>query len=117
MDLYLLLPKEAAALINVPCESLVAMIAAGRLGAFRDSGEWWIPLKCLTDLRSDEIDVGPAEALEQLVSARENPLQSLSDEAAERIESSDFPPGSVGLCLQQAMVMIRRHQAGTEKMG
>jgi hypothetical protein len=116
MDLYLLLPKEAAALINVPCESLVAMIAAGRLGAFRNSGEWWIPLKCLTQLASDEFDVGPAEALEQLVSTKENPLQSLSDEAAERIETSDFPPGSVGLCLQQAMLMFRRHQAGTDDL-
>jgi len=117
MELNLLLPKEAAALINVPCDSLVAMITAGRLGAFRNSGEWWIPLKCLTELASDEIDVGPAEALEQLVSAKQNPLQLLSNEAAERIENSDFPPGSVGLCLKQALLLFRRHQAGTGDLG
>src|SRR4249919_289202 len=112
MEFHLLLPGEAATLLGTSQVVISELISAGKLGAFRDAGEWWIPLQCLAMYTGDEFSVDAACALSDLVRKGGAFVRAFADqpEAVERIEQGDFPAGSVGACLQQAMRMYRREQ-------
>jgi len=113
MEYHLLLPSEAATLLGTSQETIEALITQGKLGAFRDAGAWWIPLQCLSTYGGGELQVDAACALAQLVQKDGQFFHTFAEhaEAAERIENADFAPGSVGVCLQQALRMYRRAEA------
>lgn len=114
MDFQLLRPSEAASLVDVAPGTIIGLIGSGKLGALRQQGEWWIPLQCLILFPGDELRVDAACALAELVKTEAPFLRSVADdpEAAQRIEATDYPPGSVGTCLKQALRLVRRSQAG-----
>jgi excisionase family DNA binding protein len=116
MEYHLLLPGEAATLLGTSQDAIKDLITQGKLGAFRDGGEWWIPLQCLSGYGGDELQVDPACALAQLVQKDGAFFHTFADhpEAAERIEKAVFAPGSVGVCLQQALRMYRRAEAARD---
>jgi excisionase family DNA binding protein len=113
MEYHLLLPSEAATLIGTSKETIESLIREGKLGAFRDAGDWWIPLQCLSTYVGDDLTVEAACALAQLVQRDGTFYHTFAEppEAAERIEGASFEPGSVGVCLQQALRMYRRSDA------
>lgn len=113
MEFHLLLPSEAAALVGASTATILGLIESGRLGAFRDHGECWIPLQCLTLYSGDELRVDAACALAELVRKKDD-VRSIADNphAVQRIEQTEFPQGSVGACLKQALRMFRRAQPG-----
>jgi hypothetical protein len=114
MEFHLLLPVEAATLLGTSQESIRGLIAEGKLGAFRDEDEWWIPLQCLSSYEGDELEVDAACALAGLL-RKDGPFARTfveHPEAAAVIERAEHAPGSVGACLKQAVVMCRRAQAG-----
>lgn len=109
MDFYLLLPEEAAALLEVPVSDVLSLVESRKLGAFRTRGRWWIPLQCLAEMGSGfKLDV--VRSLEALVRMHGDTLRqvALDPQASQRIESARHPAGSVGHCLQQALLMSRR---------
>ena len=113
MEFNLLKPSEAAALLKLPSEEVIALIEQGKLGAFRDNDQWWIPLKCLADLTGHGIDPQAVEALELMLDKHSSWLRSFDahPEAVAEIEATEFPPGSVGVCLQQALAIARRRNS------
>jgi excisionase family DNA binding protein len=115
MDFHLLQPSEAALLVGVSAETILALIKDGKLGALRDQDEWWIPLKCLTLYSGDELKVDAACALAELVKQQQATIQSIAadTDAVHRIDGAQFPPGSVGTCLKQALIMFRRAHGDT----
>jgi len=114
MEFHLLLPDEAATLLGTSSTVISEAISAGKLGAFREHGEWWIPLQCLAMYPGDEFNVEAACALSDLIRQGAAYVRSVASdpEAVARIEQGDFPPGSVGACLKQALRMYRRAQEG-----
>ncbi|MFA6985967.1 MAG: helix-turn-helix domain-containing protein [Arenimonas sp.] len=113
MDFQLLRPSEAASLVDVSPGTIIGLIGSGKLGALRQQGEWWIPLQCLILFPGNELRVDAACALAELVKTEGPFLRSVADdpETAQRIEGADYPPGSVGTCLKQALCLVRRAQA------
>lgn len=113
MDFQLLRPSEAASLVDATPGTIIGLIGSGRLGALRQQGEWWIPLQCLILYPGDDLRVDAACALAELVKTEASFLRSLVDDAetAQRIEAAEYPPGSVGTCLKQALRLVRRSQA------
>ena len=112
MEFHLLLPDEAATLLGTSSTVISEAISAGKLGAFREDGEWWIPLQCLAMYPGDEFSVDAACALSDLVRQGAAFVRSFAEdpEAVARIERDEFPAGSVGACLKQALRMYRRAQ-------
>jgi hypothetical protein len=114
MEYHLLLPGEAATLLGTSPDAIRSLIAEGKLGAFRDDDEWWIPLQCLSTYTGSELEIDAACALAGLL-RKDGPFARTfveHPEAAAVIERADHAPGSVGACLKQALVMFRRAQAG-----
>jgi excisionase family DNA binding protein len=116
MQFHLLSPNESAALLGTSVGIILALIESGKLGAFHEGDDWRIPLQCLTLFAGEEIQVDPACALAELVKGPDDILHMISSdaEAVQRIDQGNFPPGSVGTCLKQALRMYRREHAGAD---
>jgi len=116
MEYHLLLPGEAATLLGTSAETVRGLIDAGKLGAFRDQSEWLIPLQCLSSYEGSELEVDAARALGSLLDKDSAFARTVANdpEAADIIEHTEHAPGSVGACLKQALVMVRRAQPGAD---
>ena len=113
MDYVLLTPDEAGALLNLRRDEIVSLVETGELGGLRVAGHWRIPLKSITSLLAAGIKSQTARALERVFNdpAAWERVFGAHPEVTQRIEAGDFPTGSVGAYLKDA-IRVARGQIG-----
>ena len=114
MDYVLLTPEEAAALLNFRPEEIVGLIESGELGALKVAGQWRVPLKAITQMLAIGMKSQTARALEQVFEDHGTwqRVFGAHPEVTQQIEAGEFPVGSVGAYLKEAIAMSRRQGAG-----
>lgn len=113
MDYVLLTPDEAGALLNIHRDEIVALVETGELGGLRVAGHWRIPLKSITSLLAAGMKSQTARALERVFNDPEawGRVFGAHPEVTQRIEAGEFPTGSVGAYLKDA-IRVARGQLG-----
>lgn len=114
MDYVLLTPEEAAALLNVSSQEIVSLIEVGELGGLRVAGHWRVPLKSITELLASGMKTQTVRALERVFNDHStwNRVFGAHPEVTQSIEAGDFPKGSVGAYLKEAISISRSQRAG-----
>lgn len=113
MDYVLLTPDEAGALLNVHRDEIVSLIETGELGGLKVAGHWRIPLKSITALLAAGMKSQTARALERVFNDHGawTRVFGAHPEVSQQIEAGQFPTGSVGAYLKEA-IAISRGQVG-----
>ena len=119
MDYVLLTPEEAATLLAVSPEEIVQLIETGELGGLRVAGHWRVPLKSITQMLAAGIKSQTARALERVFAdhATWQRVFGAHPEVTQQIEAGDFPVGSVGAYLKEAIAISRSQRAGVVAPG
>ena len=114
MDYLLLTPEEAAELLNVSSEEIVSLIEVGELGGLRVAGHWRIPLKSIAELLASGMKAQTVRALERVFNDHTtwNRVFGSHPEVTQSIMTGDFPSGSVGAYLKEAIEISRSQRAG-----
>ena len=114
MDYVLLSPEEAATLLNLSPEEIVGLIETGELGGLRVAGHWRVPLKSITQLLASGMKTQTARALEQVFEdhATWQRVFGAHPEVTQQIEAGEFPKGSVGAYLKEAISISRSQRSG-----
>jgi len=114
MDYVLLSPEEAAALLNLSAQEIVGLIESGELGGLKVAGHWRIPLKAITQMLAVGMKAQTARALEQVFEDHETwqRVFGAHPEVTQQIEAGEFPVGSVGAYLKEAIALSRSQQQG-----
>jgi excisionase family DNA binding protein len=109
MDYVLLTPEEAGSLLNVGRDEIVCLIETGELGGLKIAGHWRIPLKSITELLASGMKSQHARALERVFTDHDTWTRVFGahPEVTQEIEAGDFPTGSVGAYLKEAIAMHR----------
>ena len=109
MDYLLLTPDEAGALLSLERDEILELIETGELGGLKISGHWRIPLKSITALLADGMRSQTARALERVFSdpGAWSRVFGAHPEVTQRIQAGQFPTGSVGDYLKQAIALHR----------
>ena len=107
MDYVLLTPDEVGALLSLERDDILALVESGELASLRIAGHWRIPLKSVTTLLAAGMRSQTARALERVF--REPDLWSRvfgdHPEVTRQIEAGEFPTGSVGARLKEAIAL------------
>lgn len=114
MDYVLLSPEEAATLLNLSAEEIVGLIETGELGGLKVAGHWRVPLKSITQLLASGVKTQTARALEQVFEdhATWQRVFGAHPEVTQQIEAGEFPMGSVGAYLKEAISISRSQRSG-----
>ena len=114
MDYVMLSPEEVAALLNLSSAEVVELIEAGELGGLRVAGHWRVPLKSITQFLAAGIKTQTARALEKVFEDHEtwHRVFGAHPEVTQSIEAGDFPVGSVGAYLKEAIAISRSQRRG-----
>ena len=109
MDYVLLSPEEAAALLNREAQEIVALIESGELGGLKVAGQWRVPLKAITQMLAVAAETKDARALEHAFAdhATWQRVFGAHPEVTQEIEAGEFPVGSVGAYLKEAIANSR----------
>jgi excisionase family DNA binding protein len=119
MDYVLLSPEEAAALLNLRAQEIVELIETGELGGLRVAGHWRVPLKSITQMLAVGMKAQTARALEQVFAdhATWQRVFGAHPEVTQQIEAGEFPVGSVGAYLKEAIAISRDQRRGRVAAG
>jgi excisionase family DNA binding protein len=114
MDYVLLSPEEAATLLNISPEEIVQLVETGELGGLRVAGHWRVPLKSITQMLAAGIKTQTARALEHVFEDHETwkRVFGAHPEVTQQIEAGEFPKGSVGAYLKEAIAIARSQRSG-----
>jgi excisionase family DNA binding protein len=114
MDYVLLTPEEAATLLNVSAGEIVELVETGELGGLKVAGHWRIPLKAITQMLAAGMKTQTARALEHVFEdhATWQRVFGAHPEVTQQIEAGEFPSGSVGAYLKEAIAIARSQRAG-----
>ena len=114
MDYVLLTPEEAAALLNVSAKEIVGLIESGELGGLKVAGHWRVPLKAITQMLAVGMKAQTARALETVFEdhATWQRVFGAHPEVTQEIEAGEFPSGSVGAYLKEAIAIARSQRRG-----
>ena len=114
MDYVLLSPEEAATLLNLSPAEIVGLIESGELGGLKVAGQWRVPLKAITQMLAVGIKAQTARALEQVFEdhATWQRVFGAHPEVTQLIETGEFPQGSVGAYLKEAIAIARDQRRG-----
>lgn len=114
MDYVLLSPEEAAILLNLEPAEIVELVESGELGGLRVAGHWRIPLKSITRLLANGTKTQAVRALEHVFEdhATWQRVFGAHPEVTQLIAAGQFPQGSVGSYLKEAISMARSQRAG-----
>jgi excisionase family DNA binding protein len=114
MDYVLLSPEEAATLLNLSPEEIVGLIETGELGGLRVAGHWRVPLKAITQMLASGMKTQTARALERVFEDRATwqRVFGAHPEVTQQIEAGEFPKGSVGAYLKEAISISRSQRSG-----
>ena len=107
MDYVLLTPDEAGALLSLERDEIIALIETGELAGLRIAGHWRIPLKSITTLLAAGVKSQSARALERVFNDHGtwHRVFGAHPEVTQEIAAGDFPTGSVGAYLKQAIAI------------
>ena len=119
MDYVLLTPEEAAALLNLSAREIVALVESGELGGLKVAGQWRVPLMAITQMLAVGIKAQTARALETVFEdhATWQRVFGAHPEVTQQIEAGDFPVGSVGAYLKEAIAVSRDQRRGRVATG
>ena len=114
MDYVLLSPEEAATLLNLSPQEIVGLIESGELGGLKVAGHWRVPLKAITQMLAVGMKAQTARALEQVFEDHETwqRVFGAHPEVTQTIETGDFPEGSVGAYLKEAVAISKQMRRG-----
>jgi len=114
MDYVLLSPEEVGTLLNISPAEVVALVETGELGGLRVAGHWRVPLKSIADLLATGLKDQNVRALERVFddAATWTRVFGAHPEVTQSIEAGEFPSGSVGSWLKEAIAISRQQQAG-----
>jgi excisionase family DNA binding protein len=114
MDYVLLSPEEAAALLSLSAQEVVGLIESGELGGLKVAGHWKVPLKSITQMLAGGMKHQTARALEQVFEDHETwrRVFGAHPEVTQQLEAGEFPVGSVGAYLKEAIAFSRGQQQG-----
>lgn len=114
MDYVLLSPEEASALLNIAPAEIITLIETGELGGLRVAGRWCIPLKSITQLLADGVKAQTVRALERVFNDAGTWIRVFGahPEVTQLIATGEFPNGSVGAYLKEAIAISRSQQNG-----
>jgi excisionase family DNA binding protein len=114
MDYVLMSPGEVATLLNLDEGEVVALVETGELRGLRISGHWRVPLKSVAEMLATGLKEQNVRALERVFNdhATWNRVFGAHPEVTQSIEAGEFPQGSVGAYLKQAIGVSRHQQAG-----
>ena len=114
MDYVMLSPEEAAALLNLSEQEIVDLIETGELGGLRVAGHWRVPLKSITQMLASGMKSQTARALERVFEdhATWHRVFGAHPEVTQSIEAGEFPVGSVGAYLKEAIAISRSQRRG-----
>lgn len=103
MDYVLLTPEETGALLGLDRDDVVALVESGELAGLRIAGRWRVPLKSITSLLA--AGLRPGQALERVFQdpGAWTEVFGAHPEVTQQIAAGQFPTGSVGACLKQAI--------------
>ena len=112
MDYVLLSPEEAAALLKRSPQDIVALIESGELGGLKVAGQWRVPLKAITQMLATGMEQHTAQALKMAFDdhATRQRVFGAHPEVTQEIEAGEFPVGSVGAYLKDAIANARKLQ-------
>ena len=119
MDYVLLSPEEAAALLSLSAQEIVGLIESGELGGLKVAGHWKVPLKSITQMLAVGMNAETATGLEKVF---EDPgtwqrVFGAHPEVTQQIEAGEFPVGSVGAYLKEAIAISRDQHRGRVAAG
>ena len=114
MDYVLLTPEEVAILLDVDPSEIVGLVESGELGGLRVAGQWRVPLKSITQLLAVGMPARTATALARVFEdpARWQRVFGAHPEVTQQLEAGQFPRGSVGAYLKDAIANARLERAG-----
>ena len=114
MDYVLLSPAEVGTLLNLGTEEVVALVETGELRGLRIAGHWRVPLKSVAELLATGLKDQNLRALERVFNDHETWTRVFGahPEVTQSIETGDFPSGSVGAWLKEAIAISRQQQGG-----
>lgn len=114
MDYVLLAPEEAGALLNLRSDEVVHLVETGELGGLKVAGRWRVPLKSVAQLLAAGLKEQNIRALERVFNDHETWSRVFGShpEVTQSIEAGDFPVGSVGAYLKQAIGITRDQRSG-----
>jgi excisionase family DNA binding protein len=114
MDYVLLSPEEVATLLNLSPDEVVMLVETGELGGLRVAGHWRIPLKSITQLLAAGQKAQTVRALERVFDDHDTwkRVFGAHPEVTQSIEAGEFPQGSVGAYLKEAISIARNQRAG-----
>ena len=114
MDYVMLSEEEAATLLNLSEHEIVELIEAGELGGLKIAGHWRVPLKSITQMLAAGVKTQTVRALEQVFEdhATWQRVFGAHPEVTQSIEAGEFPSGSVGAYLKEAIAMSRSQRRG-----
>ena len=109
MEYVLLTPDEAGALLNISRDDIVGLVETGELAGLRIAGHWRIPLKSITALLAAGMKSQTARSLERVFNDPTAWTQVFGahPEITQQIEAGQFPTGSVGAYLKDALGVWR----------
>lgn len=115
MDYVLLTAEEAATLLNLDPAEIVELIETGELGGLRVAGHWRVPLKSITQLLAVGMKAQTVRALEKVFEDHDTwqRVFGAHPEVTQSIEAGEFPQGSVGAYLKEAISIARSQRRGT----
>jgi excisionase family DNA binding protein len=105
MDYVLLSHDEAAALLGLSSEQVIALIDSGELGGLRVAGDWRVPLKSITRMLAVGTSAQTMRAVERVFNDKNawDRVFGAHPEVTQSVESGAFPKGSVGALLKEAL--------------
>lgn len=114
MDYVLLSPDEVGALLNLPSGEIIRLVETGELAGLRIAGRWRVPLKSVAQMLATGLKEQNIRALERVFNDPETWTRVFGShpEVTQTIETGDFPVGTVGAYLKQAIGLTRDQQSG-----
>ena len=107
MDYVLLSPEEVGTLLNVDRDEVVSLVELGELAGLKVAGHWRVPLKSITELLASGMKSQTRRALERVFSdpTTWNKVFGAHPEVTQQIAAGQFPVGSVGARLKEAIAL------------
>jgi excisionase family DNA binding protein len=114
MAYVMLSEEEAAALLNLSEHEIVELIEAGELGGLKIAGHWRVPLKSISQMLAAGVKTQTVRALEKVFEdhATWQRVFGAHPEVTQSIEAGEFPSGSVGAYLKEAIAIARSQRRG-----
>ncbi len=110
----LLTPEEAAELLRIEPQDVIAMIEDSTLAGLQVRGHWRVTSESVTQFLSDNLRAQNLKALSRKLNDQNAWAKLLEEtpEFKEKIENEHFESGSMGEFLQEALAVAKGTKSG-----